>query len=118
MATGLVWGIRGATTVAADVPELIDEAVVELLAELLEQNGLTPEDCISILFTATVDLVSTFPATAARRAGFGEVPLIPVPGSMERCIRVLLHVHTTRERSDLHHVYLREAKGLRDDLPR
>ena len=115
MATGLVWGIRGATTVAADV--------LELLAELLEQNGLTPEDCISILFTATVDLVSTFPATAARRAGFGEVPLIcaqeiPVPGSMERCIRVLLHVHTTRERSDLHHVYLREAKGLRDDLPR
>ncbi len=123
MATGLVWGIRGATTVEADEPALIDEAVLELLSELLERNDLTPEDCISILFTATADLVSTFPATAARHAGFGDVPLIcaqeiPVPGSMERCIRVLLHVHTTHERSDLHHVYLRGAKGLRDDLPR
>jgi chorismate mutase len=122
MATGLVWGIRGATTVDADEPVQIDAAVLELLSEILERNGLTPDDCISILFTATGDLSSTFPATAARHAGFGDVPLIcaqeiPVPGAMERCIRVLLHVHTTRERSALHHVYLRGAKGLRDDLP-
>jgi chorismate mutase len=122
MATGLVWGIRGATTVDADEPVQIDAAVLELLSEILERNGLTPGDCISILFTATGDLSSTFPATAARHAGFGDVPLIcaqeiPVPGAMERCIRVLLHVHTTRERSALHHVYLRGAKGLRDDLP-
>ena len=122
MATGLVWGIRGATTVAADDPELINEAVLELLGELLERNELTTEDCISILFTATGDLTSSFPATAARHAGFGDVPLIcaqeiPVPGAMPLCIRVLLHVHTTKQRSALHHIYLRGAKGLRDDLP-
>ena len=123
MTTPSVWGIRGATTVESDDPESIDAAVIEMLDEILASNGITSEDCISILFTATADLVSTFPATAARHAGFGDVPLIcaqeiPVPGSMERCIRVLLHVHTTHERSDLHHVYLRGAKGLRDDLPR
>ena len=122
MATGLVWGIRGATTVEDDQPSLIDEAVVELLHELLDRNGLNTDDCISILFTATGDLVSAFPATAARHAGFGDVPLIcaqeiPVAGATERCIRVMVHAHTNRARADLHHVYLRGAKGLRDDLP-
>ena len=122
MATGLVWGIRGATTVDGDEPSLIDDAVVELLRELLERNGLSTDDCISILFTATADLVSAFPATAARHAGFGDVPLIcaqeiPVAGATARCFRVMVHAHTSRARAELHHVYLRGAKGLRDDLP-
>ena len=122
MTTPSVWGIRGATTVESDDPESIDAAVIEMLDEILASNGIGSEDCISILFTATHDLVSTFPATAARHAGFGDVPLIcaqeiPVPGATPRCIRVLVHAHTDRARSALHHVYLRGAKGLRDDLP-
>jgi len=123
MTTSSVWALRGATTVDADEPSLIEQAVVEVLGELLARNGLTEQDCISILFTVTPDLVSAFPATAARLGGFGEVPLIcaqeiPVPGATPRCIRVLLHVHTPRSRAELHHVYLRGAQGLRDDLPR
>ena len=75
-----------------------------------------------MLFTATADVTSTFPATAIREIGFGAVPLlcaaeIAVPGSMPLCIRVLLHVHTTRSRDDIKHVYLHGAQGLRDDLP-
>lgn len=122
MTTPAVRGLRGATTVEDDRPDLIADATVELLGELLERNGLTTDHVISVLFSSTEDLVSAFPATGARHAGFGDVPLmcareIPVPGSMQRCIRVLLHVETTQSRSELHHVYLRDAKGLRDDLP-
>jgi chorismate mutase len=122
MTTPAVRGLRGATTVEDDRPDLIADATVELLGVLLERNGLTTDHVISVLFSSTEDLVSAFPATGARHAGFGDVPLmcareIPVPGSMQRCIRVLLHVETTQSRSELHHVYLRDAKGLRDDLP-
>ena len=122
MAEARVRGLRGATTVDADTPEDIEARTLELLNELMELNGLVEEDVISILFTATQDVRTAFPATAARKAGFGAVPLIcaqeiPVPGSMERCIRVLLHISTTRSRDELHHAYLHGAKGLRDDLP-
>jgi chorismate mutase len=117
-----VRAVRGATTVDADTPEAIRERVVALLEQVLKQNGLSEDDIISILFTATEDIVSTFPATAARSMGLGAVPLIcarelSIVGSVPRCIRVMLHVETERPRSDIHHVYLEGAKGLRDDLP-
>jgi len=117
-----VRAIRGATTVEEDTPDAIAERVVALLNEILERNGLVEDDIISILFTATEDLVSTFPATAARSTGLGAVPLIcareiPVTGATPRCVRVMLHVTTERPREDIHHVYLEGARGLRDDLP-
>lgn len=117
-----VRAVRGATTVDADTPDAISERVVALLEQILERNGLGEDDIISILFTATEDIVSTFPATAARSMGLGAVPLIcarelSVAGSVPRCVRVMLHVATSRPRVDIHHVYLEGAKGLRDDLP-
>ena len=117
-----VRAVRGATTVDADNPEAIRERVVALLEQVLKQNGLSEDDIISILFTATDDIVSTFPATAARSMGLGAVPLIcarelSIVGSVPRCIRVMLHVETERPRNGIHHVYLEGAKGLRDDLP-
>jgi chorismate mutase len=117
-----VRAVRGATTVEEDTVEQVNERVQELLAEVMSRNALVEDDIISIIFTATADVVSSFPATAARGMGFGAVPLlcaaeIPVPGSMPRCVRVLLHVSTTRSRDELRHVYLHGAQGLRDDLP-
>jgi chorismate mutase len=92
------------------------------MREIMARNGLVEDDIISVLFTATADVTSAFPATAIREIGFGAVPLlcaaeIAVPGSMPHCIRVLLHVSTTRTRDEIHHVYLHGAQGLRDDLP-
>lgn len=117
-----VRAIRGATTVDVDTEEAITERVVALLRQILDRNGLDEEDIISILFTATDDVVATFPATAARSIGLGAVPLIcarelAIVGSVPRCIRVMLHVETERPRRDIHHVYLEGARGLRDDLP-
>ncbi|HEY7917081.1 MAG TPA: chorismate mutase [Acidimicrobiales bacterium] len=117
-----VRAVRGATTVDEDTPAAITERVVSLLGQILERNGLVEEDIISILFTATDDIVSTFPATAARSMGLGAVPLIcarelSIAGAVPRCIRVLLHVTTARPRDGIHHVYLEGAQGLRDDLP-
>ncbi len=117
-----VRAVRGATTVDEDTPQAITERVVTLLRTILDRNELVEDDIISILFTATEDIVSTFPATAARSMGLGAVPLIcarelAVVGSVPRCIRVMLHVTTERDRHDVHHVYLEGAQGLRDDLP-
>jgi chorismate mutase len=119
---GSVRALRGASTVVEDTEEQITQRVQELLTELMTRNGLSLDDVISVIFTATPDVVSMFPATAARSIGFGAVPLlcaseIPVPGSMPRCIRVLLHVYTDRPPADLRHVYLHGAQVLRDDLP-
>ena len=120
--TPSVRAVRGATTVDEDTAPAITERVVALLRQILERNGLDEDDIISILFTATDDIVSTFPATAARAMGLGAVPLIcarelSITGSVSRCIRVMLHVETERSRNEIHHVYLEGAKGLRDDLP-
>jgi chorismate mutase len=117
-----VRAVRGATTVDADAPGAITERVVALLGQILERNGLVEDDIISILFTATEDIMSTFPATAARTMGLGAVPLIcarelAITGSVPHCIRVMLHVNTERPRDAIHHVYLEGAQGLRDDLP-
>jgi chorismate mutase len=117
-----VRAVRGATTVEEDTTEAITERVVALLDSILRRNGLAEEDVISILFTATEDITSTFPATAARTMGLGAVPLIcarelAVVGSVPLCIRVMMHVNTERGRDEVHHVYLEGAQGLRDDLP-
>ena len=117
-----VRALRGATTVDVDTPEHIGERVAALLDTLLERNDVGHEDLISILFTATEDIVSTFPATAARSRGLGDVPLIcarelSIENSTPMCIRVMVHLTTERTRAELHHVYLEGARGLRDDLP-
>jgi len=117
-----VRALRGATTVDDDVPAQISDRVQELLTGMLERNALVHEDLISVIFTATKDLVSMFPATAAREMGLGDVPLLcaqelDVVGSTPRCFRVLAHVSTDRPQRELHHVYLHGARGLRDDLP-
>jgi chorismate mutase len=123
MAPGpVVRGVRGATTVDEDTVAQVTERSQELMREIMARNGLVEDDVISVLFTATADVTSIFPATAVREVGFGAVPLlcaaeIAVPGSMPHCIRVLLHVSTTRPRDEIHHVYLHGAQGLRDDLP-
>ena len=115
-------GIRGATTVPSDEPDLILEATRELLEAILRENeGMTPEDVGSAIFTVTEDLASTFPAQAARQMGWGLVPMmcareIPVPGSLPRVIRVLVHWNTDVPQNEITHVYLREAVRLRPDL--
>lgn len=117
-----VRAVRGATTIEEDTTEAVTERVVALLERILQRNGLGEEDIISILFTATEDVTSTFPATAARTIGLGAIPLIcarelSVVGSVPLCIRVMMHVTTDRGRAEVHHVYLEGAQGLRDDLP-
>ena len=117
-----VRGLRGATTIDVDEPEHITERMLALLTELFERNDIDHEDLISIVFTATDDIHSIFPAAAARKFGLGDVPLIcarelDIEGATPRCIRVLIHLMTERSRRELHHVYLVGARGLRDDLP-
>jgi chorismate mutase len=89
---------------------------------MLDRNGIDHDDIISIVFTATEDLTSVFPATAARAIGLGDVPLIcarelSITGATPCCIRVLMHMNTDRRRDELRHVYLEGARALRDDLP-
>jgi chorismate mutase len=117
-----VRALRGATTIDVDTPVQIEQRVVALLEQMLKRNDVDHDDLISVIFTATEDVVSTFPATAARTYGLGDVPLIcarelSVEGGTPRCIRVLVHLVTERSRQELHHVYLEGARGLRDDLP-
>jgi chorismate mutase len=118
----MVRGLRGATTVDLDTIEQVTARSQELIREIMVRNDLTEDDIVSALFTSTADVTSIFPATAIREIGFGAVPLlcaaeIAVPGAMPRCIRVLMHVHTTKSKAEIHHVYLHGAQGLRDDLP-
>ncbi len=113
--------IRGATTVDADTSEAIAERTEELLRAILERNALAIEEIVSVILTATPDLLSDFPAPAARRLGLSHTPLlcsqeIPVRGAIERCIRVLLHCYAPAT-TPTHHVYLHEARQLRLDLP-
>lgn len=115
-------GIRGATTVPADDPDLILSATRELLEEILAENDtMRPEDIASAFFTVTDDLASTFPAQAARQMGWGLVPMlcareIPVTNSLPRVIRVLVHWNTEIPQDEITHVYLRDAVKLRPDL--
>ena len=115
-------GIRGATTVPADEPDLILQATRELLEEILVENEtMQSEDIASAFFTVTEDLVSTFPAQAARQMGWSLVPMlcareIPVTNSLPRVIRVLVHWNTEIPQNEITHVYLRDAVKLRPDL--
>lgn len=115
--------VRGATQVDADDPAQILDATRELLAAMVDENGLDPADLMDVLFTATPDLRAIFPAEAARELGWTDVPLLcsqemDVIDSLPRCIRVLLRAHTTRRRAEVTHVYLRGARVLRPDLDR
>ena len=117
----LVRAIRGAVQVDANRREGIIEATAELVTEVMTRNDLVTDDVISVLFTATPDLTAEFPALAARKIGFHDVPLlcateIDVPGAMPRVVRLLMHVQTGRPRAEIRHVYLRGAAALRLDV--
>ena len=115
-------GIRGATTVAADQPDLILAATQELIGAIMRTNhGLKTEDIASAIFTMTDDLASVHPALAVRQMGWEHVPMmcaceLPVPGSLPRCIRVLVQWNTDCAQIAINHVYLRKAVALRPDL--
>lgn len=115
-------GVRGATVAERDEPEEVLAATRQLLSAILNANpALDPADLASAFFTVTGDLCSTYPAQAARQLGWETVPLmcaqeIPVPGSLPRCIRVLLHWNTDLPQASVHHVYLDQAASLRPDL--
>lgn len=114
--------LRGATTLERDDETHLISRVEELLSLMLERNGVRHEDIVSILFTATSDVHSAFPAVAARRMGMGDVPLIcaqelEIVGAMPLCIRTMMHVETDLDRAEVRHVYLHDARALRDDLP-
>jgi chorismate mutase len=117
-----VRGIRGAISVPENNAQEILSATRELLEEILRCNELTEfEEIVSAIFTTTPDLTAAFPAEAARGLGMKHVPLlcaseIAVPTGMPRCIRVLLHVNTSRRQQEIVHVYLRDAKKLRPDM--
>jgi chorismate mutase len=116
-----VRAIRGAVQIDANERDLILEGTTELVSEVMARNELTTDDVISVLFTATADLTAEFPALAARKLGFHDVPLIcateiPVPGAMPRVVRLMAHVETTRSRPQIQHVYLRGAAALRLDI--
>jgi chorismate mutase len=112
-------GVRGATTVAANEAGAILARTEELLARMIAENGIRPEEVASALFTVTSDLDADFPAVAVRsHRGWEDVPLlcareIPVPGSLGRCIRILLHWDTDRTAAEVRHVFLRGARELR-----
>lgn len=113
-------GIRGATTVSQNDATEILAATDELLRALIEANELQPDDIVSALFTVTRDLDAAFPARAAEDFGWNIVALlhateIPVPGSLPRCIRLLVHAYTARTRAEIKHCYLRGATVLRPD---
>jgi len=116
-------GVRGATTVANNTTESILSATRDLLQEMTDANGIDVPDIGAVIFTVTPDLDATFPARAARLMGWTHVPLldgceVPVDGSLERCIRVLLLWNTERSQQEIMHVYQGNARSLRPDLAR
>ena len=118
-----VRAVRGATQLEEDTREHMLDRVAELVTDVMEANDLEVDDFISIIFTATSDLTSEFPAYAARQLGFGEVPLLcarelEIDGSMPRVVRMLAHVESELPRDRVTHVYLHGAANLRRDLAR
>jgi chorismate mutase len=116
-----VRAVRGATQIEVDDRDQILEATTELVAEVMSRNELVPDEVISVLFTATPDLLAEFPALAARKLGFHDVPMlcaseIDVPHALPRVIRLMAHIETDRPRSEIQHVYLRGAVALRLDI--
>ncbi len=116
-----VRAIRGATTLDVDNKGHLHERTQELVEAVLTENDIAVDDVISVFFTCTPDLVSDFPAAAARQMGFGAVPLmcaqeIAVPGALQSVVRLMMHVNTERPRDEIVHVYLHNAVSLRRDL--
>lgn len=116
-----LWAVRGAITIPEDTPDEITAATKQLLTEIIKRNQINPEQIVSIIFTVTTDISSEFPAVAARQLGLDSTPLmcsseIPKPDSLPLCIRVLMHFHTKLSKSEIKHVYLRDATKLRPDL--
>ncbi len=114
-------GIRGATTVDENTAEAILTATRELLERIVTANGVRQQDVGAVLFSVTPDLDAAYPAVAARQMGWTRTPLMclqemAVPGSLSRCIRVLVQWNTERSPDEIHHVYLRRARQLRPDL--
>jgi len=114
-------GLRGATTVPENSAAAILEATRELLQAIVAANGIDEPEIASVIFTATPDVDAAYPAAAARRLGWTRTALMcvqemAVPGSLPRCIRVLIHWNTDRSLDELRHIYLREARSLRLDL--
>ncbi|MCY7396992.1 MAG: chorismate mutase [Nocardioides sp.] len=115
--------VRGATQLDEDTREHMLARVAEMVVDVMTSNGLEVDDFISVIFTATSDLVAEFPAYAARQLGFGDVPLLcarelEIERSMPRVIRMMAHVETDLSRADITHVYLHGAAALRTDLTR
>ena len=116
-----VRAVRGAIQLEADEREHVLASTRELVTAVLSANDLTKDDVISIVFTATPDVHSEFPAVAARELGMGDVPLmctqeLDIAGAMPLVIRLMAHVNTPRPRSEVTHIYLRGAAALRRDL--
>ena len=114
-------GVRGATTVESNTKEAILKATRQLLALMIRRNEIVPTDVASAVFTLTKDLNAEFPAVAARQMGWIEVPLLcgyelEVPGSLGRCVRILVHWNTPKDQNEIHHVYIHDAMALRPDL--
>ena len=118
-----VRAVRGATQLEEDLRDHLLERVAEMVTDVMTSNDLTVDDFISIIFTSTPDLVSEFPAYAARLLGFVDVPLVcarelDIEGAMPRVVRMMAHIETDLERSEITHVYLHGATSLRRDLQR
>lgn len=116
-------GVRGATTIAEDSRDEVLVATRQLLALMIRRNGIDPVDVASAIFTVTRDVTAEFPAVAARQLGWIDVPLlcgyeVSVPGSLPRCIRVLVHWNTSKSQQEIEHTYMRDATALRPDLMR
>jgi chorismate mutase len=116
-----VRAIRGAIQLDHDERDHLLSGVTDLVKAVMDANGLTTDDLISMLFTATPDLTSEFPALAARELGIVDVPLmcaaeIDVPGAMPRVVRLLVHIETLRTKQEIQHVYLGGAAALRRDI--
>ena len=115
-------GIRGATTITSDIPELVWQETAKLVIQMADKNNIAIEDIVSVTISTTPDIKSAFPAKAVRTMeGWEHVPTMcmhemNVPGALPLCIRVLMHVNTNISQRDVHHIYLNEAVQLRPDL--
>jgi len=115
-------GLRGATTCDENSAAEIQQKVQELFGALLDRNGVTDDDLVSVIVTTTDDLDAIYPASAVRALGFDDVPLLgareaEVVGGLPRCVRILVHCYSDRSRAEVQHVYLGDARSLRTDLP-
>ena len=117
-----VRALRGAVTADEDAKDEIISSTTELLEEMLDRNDVATDDVVFIIFTSTGDLTAEFPAAAARKIGLSHVPVIcarelEVEGSLPRTVRVMMLINTDKARETLRHVYLKDARQLRMDLP-